>query len=172
MHSITISGADPNSISGLADLTLDCVHGGASIGFMASLDRSGATRFWEHSLAAADRGERVVLVARNEPAGQLVGTVQLILDMPDNQPHRADVAKLQVHRNARRQGLAERLMGSIEQQAREHARTLLVLDTVPGSPAEALYRKLGWSECGIIPGFALMPSGEPCDTMVFYKNLE
>jgi GNAT superfamily N-acetyltransferase len=114
------------------------------------------------------RGERALLVA--EDAQGIVGTVQLVLDQPENQPHRAEVSKMLVHRRARRQGIGALLMQAAEQLAREHRKTLLVLDT--SSPeAERLYARMGWTRVGVIPGYALLPGGEPCDTTYFYRAL-
>jgi GNAT superfamily N-acetyltransferase len=162
---------DPATAEALADVLLDCVEGGASVGFMLPLPREKAVAFWRGVLAAADRGERVVLVAEDAATGAVVGTVQLVLAMPDNQPHRADVAKMQVHRRARRRGLGAALMRAAESAARDAGRTLLVLDTVTGSDAERLYARLGWRRCGVIPGYALWPRGGLCSTTVFYREL-
>ncbi len=112
-----------------------------------------------------------MLVAEEIESNTIVGTVQIVLAMPDNQPHRADVAKMQVHRRARRRGLGTALMQAAETVAREAGRTLLVLDTVTGSDAERLYTRLGWRRCGVIPGYALWPQGGFCDTTVFYRVL-
>ncbi len=161
----------PDEAEALADVLIDCVEGGASIGFMLPLPRSRALAFWEGMLAQAERGERLVLVAEDRASGDLVGTVQLVLAMPDNQPHRADVAKMMVHRRARGQGVGAALLGAIEGEARAAGRTLLVLDTVTGSPAERLYVRHGWQRCGDIPGYALFPEGGLCSTTVFYRDL-
>jgi GNAT superfamily N-acetyltransferase len=155
----------------LADVLLDCVEGGASIGFMHPLPRAKAVAFWEGILASAGRGERIVLVAEDVTTNAIVGTVQVVLTMPDNQPHRADIAKMQVHRHARRQGVGAALMRAAEAASIEAGRTLLVLDTVTGSDAERLYTRLGWQRCGVIPGYALWPRGGLCSTTVFYREL-
>jgi GNAT superfamily N-acetyltransferase len=97
--------------------------------------------------------------------------VQLALDQPENQPHRADLSKMLVHRRARRQGLGAALMRAAEATARECGKTLLVLDTVTGREAERLYQRLGWERVGVIPGYALLPQGGLCDTTVYYRNL-
>src|SRR6185503_8135273 len=153
----------------LTDVLLDCVEGGASVSFMAPLSRDKADAFWRSVLESAARGERIVLVARD--AGRSIsGTVQVILAQPENQPHRGDVAKMLVHRRARRQGLGEALMRAAEQQALQAGKTLLVLDTASDS-AERLYMRAGWIECGRIPGYALLPNGEPCATTYFYKQI-
>jgi GNAT superfamily N-acetyltransferase len=114
-------------------------------------------------------GERALLIAEDEHG--VCGTVQLILDLPENQPHRADLAKMLVHRRVRRQGLGAALMRAAEATARECGRTLLVLDAVTGGDAERLYARLGWQRVGVIPGYALMPNGDPCATTVFYRDL-
>ncbi len=163
--------AEPAVVEALADVLLDCVEGGASVGFMLPLPRTKAVAFWENVLASAARGERIVLVAEEVATGRIVGTVQVVLAMPDNQTHRADVAKMQVHRRARNQGLGAALMRAVEAVAREAGKTLLVLDTVTGSDAERLYTRLGWQRCGEIPGYALWPQGGLCSTTVFYREL-
>ncbi len=126
-------------------------------------------RFWQRVAAGVAAGERALLVAEDDTG--VVGTVQLILAQPDNQPHRADLAKLQVHRRARRQGLAEALMRAAEAAALDAGKTLLVLDTVTGGDADRLYTRLGWQRVGEVPGFALWPRGGPCPTTFFYKVL-
>ena len=165
------AGPEPAVAEALADVLLDCVEGGASVGFMHPLPRSKALAFWQSTLASAARGERIVLVAEDVDSNTIVGTVQVVLAMPDNQPHRADVAKMQIHRRARRRGLGAALMRAAEAAAREAGRTLLVLDTVTGSDAERYYARLGWQRCGVIPGYALWPQGGLCSTTVFYRVL-
>jgi len=169
--SIRRATADRATAEALADVLLDCVEGGASIGFMHPLSRQKAVTYWEGVLASASSGERIVLVAKDTASQTIVGTVQLILTMPDNQPHRADVAKMQVHRAARRRGVGAALMRAIESEACSAGRTLLVLDTVTGSDAERLYASLGWQRCGVIPNYALWPGGGLCSTTVFYRQL-
>lgn len=153
----------------LADVLCDCVAGGASVGFMQPLDTARALAFWHKVAAGARRGERALLVA--EDAQGIVGTVQLVLDLPENQPHRADLAKMLVHRRGRRHGLGAALMQAAEALARDCGRSLLVLDTVTGGDAERLYARLGWQRCGEIPGFALWPQGGLCGTTVFYRSV-
>ncbi len=153
----------------LAAVTADCIEGGASIGFMLPLAPAGIDAFWQRVAAGVTAGERALLVAEDE-AG-ICGTVQLVLAMPDNQPHRADLAKMLVHRRARRRGLGEALMRAAEQLGRECGRQLLVLDTVTGGDAERLYARLGWTRCGEIPRFALFPDGRFCGTTVFWREL-
>lgn len=152
----------------LAELLIDCVEGGASVGFMQPLSMDRALDFWRRVGEGAARGERALFVA--ELDGVIVGTVQLVLEQPENQPHRADVSKMLVHRRARRHGLGAALMSAAERAAREAGKTLLVLDTA-SADAERLYARLGWQRCGTIPGFALWPHGGPCDTTFFYRVL-
>ncbi len=155
-------------LQSLAELLIDCVEGGASVSFMHPLPVARALAFWRGVADSEARGERALLIA--EDSAGIVGTVQVVLAQPENQPHRADVAKMLVHRRARRQGLGESLMQAAEQVARECGKTLLVLDTASGD-AERLYARLGWQRCGVIPGYALLPNGEPCDTTYFYRVL-
>ncbi len=157
-------------IRGLAHVLCDCVHGGASVSFMEPLSIERAEAFWRDVAAAVARGERALLVAQ-DASDEIVGTVQLVLAQPENQPHRADVAKMLVHRRVRRQGLAAALMRAIEREAVFEAKSLLVLDTVTGGDAERLYERLGWQRCGVIPGYALWPNGGLCATTVFFKTL-
>lgn len=162
----TVTDAD---VEGLAALLVDCVDGGASVSFMHPLERSQATRFWRQVAAGVEAGERALLVSEDEHG--INGTVQLVLAQPDNQPHRADLAKMLVHRRARRRGLGEALMRSAEQLGRDCGKALLVLDTVTGSDAERLYTRLGWQRVGVIPGYALLPRGGLCATTYFYRSL-
>ena len=164
-----VHALDDAQIDQLAGVTIDCVDGGASIGFMHPLTRDRAVAFWRRVAQGVAAGERALLVA--EDAHGVCGTVQLLLDQPENQPHRADHAKMQVHRRVRRQGLGAALLRAAENTARECGKTLLVLDAVTGGDAERLYQRLGWERVGVIPGYALMPRGEPCATTVFYRNL-
>jgi len=156
-------------IRGLAQLLIDCVEGGASVGFMHPLAPATALDFWRRVAEAVARGGRALLVA--EDAAGLVGTTQLILDLPENQPHRADLAKMLVHRRARRRGLGAALLSAAEELGRECGRTLLVLDTASGE-AERLYARHGWQRVGLIPGYALLPDGGYCDTTYFYRVLQ
>ena len=154
----------------LADVLIDCVEGGASVSFMLPLPRETALAFWRGIAEGVVRGERVLLIAE-EADGRIVGTVQLILAQPANQPHRADVAKMLVHRSARRCGIAQQLMAAADTEALAHGKSVLVLDTVTGGDAERLYERAGWQRVGTVPKYALMPSGEFCATTFFYKHL-
>ena len=157
-------------VEALADVLIDCVEGGASVSFMLPLSRAKALAFWRHVADGVARDERALLVAEDD-SGQIIGTAQLILSLPDNQPHRADVAKMLVHRKARRQGVAQRLMALVDDTARTEGRSVLVLDTVSGSNAERLYERAGWQRVGSVPKYALMPDGALCGTTFFYKHL-
>ena len=161
--------ASGDVIDGLAAILEDCVAGGASVSFMAPFSRAQAAAFFRSAVAEVGRGETVLLAAR-DGEGRLVGTVQLGIAMPPNQPHRADVKKLLVHRAARRQGVGEALMRRLEQEARARGRTVLVLDTASGD-AERLYTREGWQRLGVIPDYALLPGGGFCDTVMFWKKL-
>jgi GNAT superfamily N-acetyltransferase len=154
----------------LAQLLMDCVAAGASVSFMHPLGRDRAETFWRGVTDGAARGDRILLVAE-DGAGAIVGTVQVLLVMPENQPHRGEIAKLLVHPRARRQGIGAALMAAADDAARAAGKTLLVLDTVTGGDAERLYPRLGWQRCGVIPGYALWPRGGLCSTTVFYKAL-
>jgi GNAT superfamily N-acetyltransferase len=158
-----------SEIASLATLLVDCVDGGASVGFMQPIDAARAAEFWRGIAAAVGCGERALLVAQDSE-GDIVGTVQLVLAQPENQPHRADVSKMLVRRSARRAGLGAALMRGAESVARECGKSLLVLDTA-SADAERLYERLGWQRCGIVPGFALLPQGGLCDTTYFYRLL-
>src|SRR5689334_22992819 len=164
-----LHAVDDAQIDGLADVLIDCVEGDASVSFMHPLSRDRAVAFWRRVARGVAAGERALLVA--EDAQGLCGTVQLILDLPENQPHRADLAKMLVHRRARRQGLGEALMRAAESTARDCGRTVLVLDTVTGADGERLYARLGWQRVGEVPRYALMPRGGYCSTTFFYRDL-
>lgn len=164
-----LHAVDDAQIDALADVLIDCVEGGASVSFMHPLTRERALAFWKRVAEAVAAGERVLLVA--EDARGLCGTVQLVLNLPENQPHRADLTKMLVHRRARRQGLGAALMRAAEATARECGRTLLVLDAVTDGDAARLYEQLGWVRVGDIPGYALMPRGGLCSTTVYYRDL-
>ena len=155
-------------IQGLSDVLIDCVEGGASVSFMLPMTRAKAETFWRSAAAGVARGERVVLSAEDETG--IVGTVQIILAQPENQPHRGDLAKMLVHRRARRRGIGEALLVAAERSALDAGKTLLVLDTA-SDDAERLYVRQGWQRCGIIPNYALLPDGRPCATTYFFKSL-
>lgn len=161
---------DERAIGELAAVLISCVEGGASVSFMLPLSRDKAGDYWRGVAESVGHGERAVLGAF-DAAGTIVGTVQVILNMPENQPHRGDLAKMLVHRSARRQGVGAALLAAAEECAREEGRSLLVLDTA-SADAERLYERQGWHRVGVVPGFALYPDGRPCATTFFFKSLQ
>lgn len=157
-----------SELQALADILLDAVESGASVSFMSPLSRGRALAFWQRVADGTANGERALLVAEDDSG--LLGTVQLILDQPENQPHRADLAKMLVLRCARKRGIGEALMRAAEQAAKDAGKTLLVLDTA-SADAERLYERCGWTRCGVVPKYALLPQGGYCDTTYFYRML-
>jgi GNAT superfamily N-acetyltransferase len=157
-------------VEALANVLIDCVEGGASVSFMLPLPREKALAFWRGVAEGVARNERALLIAETRE-GEILGTVQLITAQPDNQPHRADIAKMLVTRKARRRGIAQQLMVAVDAVAREEGKTVLVLDTVTGGDAERLYERAGWQRAGVVPKYALMPDGEFCATTFYYKHL-
>ena len=166
-----LTAASDAQVEALAALLVDCVEGGASVSFMLPLTLERARAFWQRVAAGVRSGERALLVAEDRD-GTIVGTVQLVLEQPENQPHRADLAKMLVHRRARRRGLGEQLMHAAQALARDCGKTLLVLDTVTGGDAERLYTRLGWQRVGVIPDYALWPQGGLCATTYFYRRID
>jgi GNAT superfamily N-acetyltransferase len=163
-----LATVSPEQIEQLAEVLHDCVHGGASVSFMLPFVMEQARAFWRGVAEGVARGERALIVAEAE--GRIRGTAQLVLAQPPNQPHRADLAKMLVHRAARRLGLGAALLQAAEHAAKAEGKTLLVLDTA--SPeAERLYTRGGWVACGHVPGYALLPAGGLCDTRFFYRTL-
>jgi GNAT superfamily N-acetyltransferase len=156
-------------LDALAEVLADCVAGGASVGYMAPFSHEDARAAFEGFARDAEQGRRIILGAFLD--GNLVGTAQLVLAVPPNQPHRADVARVLVHRSARRRGIAQQLMEQLEREARAEGKTLLVLDAVTGGDAARLYERTGWNMVGVIPNYALYPDGRPCDTTVFWKTV-
>ena len=163
-----VHGVGDRELEALADVLIDCVEGGASVSFMLPMTRAKALAFWRQVADGVARGERALLVA--EDGQGIVGTVQVILAQPENQPHRADVAKMLVHRRARRQGAGAALMHAAESAALAEGKTLLVLDTADATAAR-LYARLGWQAAGTIPRYALLPAGGECATTYFYRSL-
>ena len=155
-------------IQGLCDILVDCVEGGASVGFMVPMTQDRAVEFWTRVAKGVATGKRALLIASDELG--ICGTVQLVLDLPENQPHRADLVKMLVHRRARRRGLGSNLMLAAESMARECGKTLLVLDAVTDGDAARLYERLGWVRVGDLPNYALMPNGSPCSTTYYYRS--
>ena len=135
---------------------------------MLPFGRDDAATFFEKVIASVARGETVLVAAKLD--GRIVGTVQLGLDMPPNQPHRGDIKKLLVHRSARNHGLGAALMARAETEAKARGRTLLVLDTA-GGEAERLYARGGWQRVGVVPDYAMWPGGGFCDTTFFWKKI-
>lgn len=154
----------------LAEVLIDSVMGGASVGFLAPLGHGQALGYWREIAASVARGERTLLVALDRTDDRIVGTVQLVLRQPENQPHRADLVKMLVRMDARRRGVGAALLRTVEDAARAAGKTLLVLDTA--SPdAERLYARAGWVRVGVIPGYALLPDGSLGATTYFYRRL-
>jgi ribosomal protein S18 acetylase RimI-like enzyme len=153
----------------LSAMLIETVADGGSVSFMHPLSEQDASEFWQGSLAAAERGERIVLGAYD---GQdLVGTVTLLLNLPPNQPHRAEIAKMMTRVGHRKHGIATALLRAAESLAREHGRTLLVLDTAVDGGASPLYEGFGFQLTGIIPDYALKPHGGLTGTKIYWKRL-
>jgi ribosomal protein S18 acetylase RimI-like enzyme len=167
---IAVVGASATDadIDGLAAVLEDCVAGGASVNFMHPYSRDDAAAFFRKVIASVAQGDIILLAASLD--GRIVGAVQLGLDTPPNQPHRAEIRKLLVHRDARRQGIGEALMQHAERVAKQLGRTLLVLDTASDA-AERLYTRTGWQRLGTIPDYALWPGGGYCGSTIFWKKL-
>ncbi|WP_322042293.1 GNAT family N-acetyltransferase [Paraburkholderia sp. J67] len=158
------------SLDALANILIDCVENGASVSFMAPLARETALAFWQQIANSVAANERILLVAE-DASGRIVGTVQIVTAQPENQPHRADVAKMLVLSAARKQGIGARLMHAVDMHAQQAGKTVLVLDTVTGGDAERLYERAGWQRAGTVPNYALMPDGRFCATTFYYKQL-
>jgi GNAT superfamily N-acetyltransferase len=159
-----------HEIVGLAAVLNDCVQGGASVSFMLPMSLERAADYWRAAAGAVERRECLVFAAV-AGSGEIVGTVSLALKQPENQPHRADVAKMLVHRRGRHQGVGALLLAAAEEAALAAGKTLLVLDTASADAAR-LYARAGWQRVGVIPDYALWPSGGLCPTTVFYKRLK
>jgi GNAT superfamily N-acetyltransferase len=164
-----LDSVGPTELAQLADVLTDCVEGGASVSFMLPLTRERALAFWQRVADDVTRGTRILIVG--EDAAGICGTVQLVLDLPENQPHRADLCKMLVHRRGRKQGLGAALLTAAEQAARGAGRTLLVLDAVSGADGARLYERGDWVRVGEIPNYALHPTGGFCSTTYYYKDL-
>jgi len=154
----------------LAAVLVDCVEGGASVSFMAPFSQDQALAFFRKVASSVASEDTVLLAAKLD--GRIVGTVQLGLDTPPNQPHRAAIKKMLVHRSARGNGIGAALMAAVEDEARRHGRWLLVLDTVPNENGHRLYKRAGWTETGLVPDYAMFPDGRLCDTAIMWKRLE
>ena len=165
LHALT-----SREFGGLCEVLIDCVEGGASVSFMRPMTLAKAADFWRGVAASMARGERALIVAEDSE-GRILGTAQALWAEAENQPHRADIAKMLVHSSARRLGVGAAVLGAAENAARESGRNVLVLDTASDA-AERLYERSGWQRVGTIPDFALMPDGARCDTVVYYKRLD
>ena len=154
----------------LAAVLVDCVEGGASVNFMSPFSQDQALAFFRKVAGSVAAGDTVLLAARLD--SKIVGSVQLGLDTPPNQPHRADIKKMLVHRAARGRGIGADLMAEVEEEARRRGRWLLVLDTVPGENGHRLYFRAGWTQTGLVPDYALFPDGRLCDTAIMWKRLD
>jgi GNAT superfamily N-acetyltransferase len=159
-----------SALGQLADVLVDCVEGGASVSFMSPFSHQQALTFFRKVAGSVASGDTVLLAARL--GDRIVGTVQLGLDTPPNQPHRADIKKLLVHRSVRGRGVGAALMAQVEEAARRRGRWLLVLDTVPGENGHRLYLREGWTQTGLVPDYALFPDGRICDTALMWKRLD
>lgn len=153
----------------LADLIIEVVANGGSVSFMHPLSKKAAMAFWETALKSADRGERIVLGARGN--GKLISTVTLLLNCPENQPHRAEIAKLMTSISKRGQGVARALVTEAERIAIQKGRTLLNLDTAADEGAAGFYESLGFHKTGVIPDYALKPHGGLTDTIIYWKKI-
>ena len=161
--------ASPDNVAALSEILLETVAHGGSVSFMHPLSSAVANAFWEKSLAAAARGERIVLGAFD--GDQLVGTVTLVLDLAPNQPHRAEIAKMLTRISHRGRGIAKALLHAAERVAIEHGRWLLVLDTAADGGASALYEAVGFRMAGVIPDYSLKPQGGLTDVKYYWKQL-
>ena len=164
-----VSSVSDAQLDGLAAVLVDCVEGGASVSFMLPLSHERARAFWSKVAADVTTGGRSLIIA--EDANGIIGTVQVVLDQPENQPHRADISKMLVHQRARRLGVAAALMVAAEDAARIADKTVLVLDTA-SADADRLYTRLGWQLAGTIPDYALLPGGGLCDTRYYFRRLK
>ena len=163
------AGEAAGELPALAEILVDCVAGGASVGFLDGLSRERAAAGWSEVARESERDGRAILVARGAH-GRACGVVLVIPARMENQPHRADVAKLLVHRRARRTGVGEALMRAAEREARAMGRSVLTLDTATAEAAR-LYERLGWTRAGVFPDYALMPDGSLCDTILYFKRI-
>ena len=169
MIEIGALSASPETIESLSRLLIDAVAGGAGVSFMHPLTPASARYFWRNAFERQARADCLILGASDK--GAFLGTITLILDMPENQPHRGEISKVIVDAGARRRGIARALLQYAEEEARLRARTLLVLDAVTDSAAAILYERCGWIKVGNIPDYAYLPHGTLWPTTVFYKRL-
>jgi ribosomal protein S18 acetylase RimI-like enzyme len=160
----------PEVCVALGEILIETVANGGSVSFMHPLSREAAETFWSHSLGAADRGERIVLGAFD--GDELIGTVTLLLDLPPNQPHRAEIAKMMTRVSHRHRGIATALLREAERLAIAHGRWLLVLDTAEDEGAAGLYERVGFKLTGVIPDYAFKPYGGLTGTLIYWKRLQ
>jgi ribosomal protein S18 acetylase RimI-like enzyme len=161
--------ASPDITRELSEILIEAVASGGSVSFMHPLAPEAADSFWQGSLASADRGERIILGAFD--GERLIGTVTLLLDLPPNQPHRAEIAKMMTRISHRGRGVASALMAAAERIVMARGRTLLVLDTAVEDGAAGLYERLGFALTGVIPDYALKPHGGLTGTMIYWKRI-
>jgi GNAT superfamily N-acetyltransferase len=164
-----LASIDARELAGLCDVLIDCVEGGASVNFMWPMTRAKAEHYWHGVAGSLARGERALVIAEDD-RGELLGTAQAVWAPQENQPHRADISKMLVRRNARRHGVGALVLAEAERAAFDAGRTLLVLDTA-SADAVRLYERGGWQRVGEVPKYALMPDGPFCATVFFYKDL-
>lgn len=170
MHIKTLTSHEIEArLAQFSDLLIDVVNGGASVSFLPPLAKEIADRFWQRVIAEVASGQKILLAAIIDD--QVVGSVQLALMPMPNQPHRAEVQKLLVLKSCRQRGIGQALMLTLEQVALEVGRTLLFLDTLQGDSGDRLYRRLGWTELGVVPKFALIDDHTFAATVFFYKHL-
>jgi ribosomal protein S18 acetylase RimI-like enzyme len=172
MSDIKIRALKPSSevSAALSELLIETVANGGSVSFMHPLSRDAAEAFWSNSLSAAQRGERIILGAFD--GFELIATVTLLLDLPPNQPHRAEIAKMMTRISHRHRGIATALLREAERLALAHGRWLLVLDTAEDEGAAGLYERVGFKLTGIIPNYALKPHGGLTGTLIYWKRLQ
>lgn len=166
---IRILKSSPDICAALSDMLIETVAHGGSVSFMHPLPIQSAEAFWRDALAAADRGERIVLGAFD--GEDLIATVTLLLNLPPNQPHRAEIAKMMTRVSHRHRGIATALLREVERIAVAHERWLLVLDTAEDDGAAGLYERMGFKLTGLIPDYALKPHGGLTGTLIYWKRL-
>lgn len=162
--------SSPDICATLSDILVEAVANGGSVSFMHPLSQAAAHAFWRNSLASADRGERIIFGAFD--GEDLIGTVTLLLDLPQNQPHRAEIAKMMTRISHRHRGIATLLLREAERMAIERGRWLLVLDTAEDEGAAGLYERMGFRLTGLIPDYALKPHGGLTGTLIYWKRLQ
>ena len=164
-----LDAIDTREFEGLCALLIDCVAGGASVNFMWPMTRDKAEKFWNGVAEGLGRADRALIIAQ-DAGGEILGCAQAIWATPENQPHRADIAKMLVRPSARRRGVGARVLAAAERAAFDAGKTLLVLDTA-SAEAERLYERAGWQRVGTVPKYALLPDGPLCSTVFYYKDL-